>query len=58
VFSGFEEALSHPRTALRLFGKPEVNGKRRMGVVIARGDSIEEARTIATNAANSIKVEL
>jgi formate-dependent phosphoribosylglycinamide formyltransferase (GAR transformylase) len=29
-----------------------------MGVAIARGDSVEEAKTIATNAANSIKVEL
>jgi phosphoribosylglycinamide formyltransferase 2 len=57
-FSGFDKALAHPRTTIRLFGKPEVKGKRRMGVAIARGDSVEEAKTIATNAANSIKVEL
>ena len=57
-FSGFDAALSQPRTAIRLFGKPEVKGKRRMGVAIARGDSIEQAKTIASNAANSIKVKL
>lgn len=57
-FSGFEAALAHPRTAIRLFGKPKVQGKRRMGVAIARGSSIKEARAIAATAANSIKVQL
>ena len=58
AFSGFDAALAQPRTSLRLFGKPEVNGKRRMGVAIARGDTIEEAKTLAMKAANSIKVDL
>lgn len=37
VYHGMEEALSQPDTQLRLFGKPEVNGERRMGVCLARG---------------------
>ncbi|MEK9658502.1 MAG: formate-dependent phosphoribosylglycinamide formyltransferase [Chloroflexota bacterium] len=46
-FAGLEEALAAPGTALRLFGKPEVRGHRRMGLGLARGASIEEARANA-----------
>jgi phosphoribosylglycinamide formyltransferase 2 len=46
-FEGVERALSQPDTALRLFGKPEVRGQRRMGVSLALGDTIEEARSKA-----------
>ena len=46
-FEGVEAALREPDTALRLFGKPEVRGQRRMGVSLARGGSIEEARAKA-----------
>lgn len=46
-FSGVERALQEPDTQLRLFGKPEVAGKRRMGVALARGASIDEARARA-----------
>jgi len=42
-----ERALAAPDTALRLFGKPEVRGHRRMGVSLALGGSIEEARAKA-----------
>ena len=38
-FHGVEQALAEPDTQLRLFGKPEVHGKRRMGVTLARGDT-------------------
>ncbi len=58
LFSGFDAALANPRTTIRLFGKPEIKGKRRMGVALARGESIEQAKTLATNAANSLKVKL
>jgi len=58
VFTGLEEALHQPDTQLRLFGKPEVNGERRMGVCLARAASIEEARNKANNAALSIKYTL
>ncbi len=46
-FQNVERALTEPDTALRLFGKPEVRGHRRMGVSLALGDSIEEARAKA-----------
>ncbi|MFO7305813.1 MAG: formate-dependent phosphoribosylglycinamide formyltransferase [Gammaproteobacteria bacterium] len=43
-FEHVERALVQPDTALRLFGKPEVRGRRRMGVSLALGDTIEHAR--------------
>lgn len=43
-FSRLDAALVEPDTTLRLFGKPEVSGQRRMGVSLARADSIEAAR--------------
>lgn len=57
-FTGLEEALTEPDTQLRLFGKPEVNGERRMGVCLARGASIEEARAKANKAAALIQYGL
>jgi phosphoribosylglycinamide formyltransferase 2 len=52
------EALSQPDTQLRLFGKPMVQGKRRMGVVVARGESIEQAREKARSASHAVDVQL
>ena len=46
-FEKLERALTEPDTALRLFGKPEVRGHRRMGVSLALGATIEEARAKA-----------
>jgi phosphoribosylglycinamide formyltransferase 2 len=46
-FEGVERALAEPDTALRLFAKPEVRGHRRMGVSLALGKSIDEARSKA-----------
>jgi phosphoribosylglycinamide formyltransferase 2 len=46
-FDGVERALAEPDTALRLFGKPQVRGHRRMGVSLALGKSIDEARAKA-----------
>jgi phosphoribosylglycinamide formyltransferase 2 len=57
-FTGLEKALALPDTQVRLFGKPEVNGERRMGVCLARGASIEEARKKASEAAASITYSL
>jgi phosphoribosylglycinamide formyltransferase 2 len=57
-FENLEAALQEPDTALRLFGKPEVNGKRRMGVTLALGDTIDLAREKARNACAAIKVQL
>lgn len=58
TFTGLETALELPDTQVRLFGKPEVNGERRMGVCLARGASIEEARKKANEAAASITYSL
>ncbi len=46
-FGNVDRALAEPDTALRLFGKPEVRGHRRMGVSLALGKDIEDARTRA-----------
>lgn len=54
IFSGIEKALELPDTQIRLFGKPEVRGERRMGVCLARGASIEDARKKANAAAANI----
>jgi len=52
------EALSQPDTALRLFGKPEVHGERRLGVGLARGADLDEARAKARAVAESVTVSL
>ncbi len=57
-FSGLEKALAVPDTHLRLFGKPEVSGKRRMGVALALGDSIESARDKANTSSASVTRKL
>ena len=57
-YSGVELALAEPDTQLRLFGKPELKGRRRMGVALAKGNSIEEARQRALAVADAVKVEL
>jgi phosphoribosylglycinamide formyltransferase 2 len=43
-FGNLEQALALPDTQLRLFGKPNVAGKRRMAVGLARGDDLAQAR--------------
>lgn len=58
AYSGLEVALSEPDTQLRLFGKPELNGRRRMGVALANASSVAEAREKATRAAAAIKIDL
>ena len=57
-YGNLNEALAASDTQLRLFGKPRVKGKRRMGVAIARGNSIDEARTKAKGAADAVEVKL
>jgi len=55
AFDGVAEALNIPGSELRLFGKPESFVKRRMGVALARGKTIEEARDRAKRAATTVK---
>ncbi|MCG8701823.1 MAG: formate-dependent phosphoribosylglycinamide formyltransferase [Bacteroidales bacterium] len=51
------EALAEPNTQLRLFGKPEVNGERRMGVGLALGKDVDDARAKANKVSDAIKVK-
>ena len=57
-FSNLETALQKPNTQLRLFGKPEVKGQRRMGVGLALGETIEEAIEQAKFVSSTVKVSL
>lgn len=56
TFSGMDEALQVPTSQIRLFGKPRAYKNRRMGVALALGDSVEEARDRAKTSASRIKI--
>ncbi|WP_372778661.1 formate-dependent phosphoribosylglycinamide formyltransferase [Litorivivens sp.] len=56
-YGNLNHALQAPDTDLRLFGKPEVRGKRRMGVALARAESTDAARQQATAVIEAITVE-
>lgn len=53
-----EDVLSEPGVQIRIFGKPEIKGHRRMGVILATADSVEEARNKAELAYNKLKVNV
>lgn len=53
-FSNLQSALIEPDTTLRLFGKPEVRGQRRMGVALARANNIDEARRRSRDVASIV----
>jgi phosphoribosylglycinamide formyltransferase 2 len=57
-FGNLDQALLAPDTQLRLFGKPEVHGQRRMGVALGRADSIEEAREKANEVVSKVNISL
>src|SRR5687768_16974873 len=57
-FAGVDAALVEPDTALRLFGKPRVEGHRRVAVTLARGADVESARAKARRAAEALKITL
>jgi len=58
LFDNIDKALELPDTQIRLFGKPEVKGQRRMGVALARDTTVETARQKAINASNTITTKL
>jgi phosphoribosylglycinamide formyltransferase 2 len=58
VFSGVDAVLAQPDTQLRLFGKPRVEGHRRVGVTLALGASVDEARERARQAASHLTIDL
>lgn len=57
-YQNLEQALALPDTAIRLFGKPEVRGRRRLGVALALADSVEQAREKAQRAAATVEIAL
>jgi len=57
-YGGLEDALAEPDTQIRLFGKPEVRGERRMGVALALGADVTEARARAAAAAGAVTARL
>ena len=57
VFGNLDKVLAEPNVQVRIFGKPEVKGHRRMGVILARGESVEEALAKAEKAYATLEVE-
>jgi len=57
-YGNLQAALKRPDTQLRLFGKPEVSGKRRLGVALARAHNVEAARDLANAVIGDIQVTL
>ena len=56
-FNGVDKALNEPDTQIRLFGKPPISGRRRLGVAVARGNSIDEAKDKAIRASEAINIQ-
>jgi phosphoribosylglycinamide formyltransferase 2 len=57
-FGGLDKVLAEPNTQVRLFGKPNVSGQRRMAVTLARAENINEARAKAHRAAQAMQIQL
>jgi len=57
-FDNLENVLAEPGTQIRIFGKPEVHGHRRMGVILATADTVEAAREKASRAYDALKVNV
>ena len=57
-YRGMAQALVEPNTQLRLFGKPDIDGRRRLGVGLARGESIDNAIDKALKVAAQVEVLL
>ncbi|MGM9860293.1 MAG: formate-dependent phosphoribosylglycinamide formyltransferase [Muribaculaceae bacterium] len=58
VMGNLEEVLAEEGVQLRIFGKPEVKGHRRMGVLLATADSVEEARAKTLRAYNALNIKV
>ncbi len=53
-----EKVLEEPGVQMRIFGKPEVKGHRRMGVILATADTVEEAREKAERAYGKLEIDI
>ena len=57
-FDNLEQVLAEPGVQMRIFGKPEINGHRRMGVILATDESVEAAREKAERAYQALTVNV
>jgi len=57
-YGGVAAALVEEGTELRIFGKPEIHGKRRMAVALACAESVDAAREKARRVAGQVKIEI
>ena len=57
-FDNLQQVLAQPDTAMRIFGKPETGGHRRMGVLLARDESVEKAVERVMQMRKDLKVQL
>jgi len=55
-FENVDAALKEADTQIRIFGKPEINGSRRLGVTVARGETLNAAKAKALRAAKVVKI--
>ncbi|MGF1867245.1 formate-dependent phosphoribosylglycinamide formyltransferase [Enterovibrio norvegicus] len=55
-FSGLSDALALPDTQVRLFGKPDIDGRRRLGVALTRSDDVDSAVSKAVTAASTVNI--
>ena len=58
LFRNLEKALEEPGVQIRIFGKPEIKGHRRMGVILATADTVEEAIAKSERAYEKLNVEV
>ncbi|MDE6467648.1 MAG: formate-dependent phosphoribosylglycinamide formyltransferase, partial [Muribaculaceae bacterium] len=58
VFDNLEKVLASEGVQMRIFGKPEVHGHRRMAVILATADTVEEARAKADKAYDALRIEV
>lgn len=58
IIRGVSEALGEVNTSIRVFGKPSVNGERRIGVTLARGKTVDEAIDKAIKISNDIEIDI
>lgn len=58
VMDNLQEVLAEPGTQMRIFGKPEINGHRRMGVILASAPTVDEAKDKASRAYSKLNVEV
>ncbi len=58
IFGNLDQVLAEPGTDMRIFGKPEIKGHRRMGVILATASTLEEARAKADRAYDKLTVDV